>query len=120
MSEEQKYDYDLDALVVDAESAPPFRFKWRDEVWEMPLMNAMPFRDQLDLEEATVEESMGLIMGAEQFERFISEPISTGRMRDLIAAWQRFQGLEPGESRASSRSSKNTARPSKRTSRSGR
>ena len=116
MSDE--YDYDLDALVVDAENAPPFKFKWRDQVWEMPLMNAMLFRDQLDLEAATVEESMRLIMGEDQFERFIAEPISTGRMRDLIETWQRFQGLEPGESRASRRSSGNTARPSKRTSRS--
>src|SRR5262245_19477516 len=119
MSEDQ-YDYDLDALVVEAGNAPPFRFKWRDEVWEMPLMMAMPFNDQLALEGATVEESMALIMGAEQFDRFIAEPISTGRMRDLIATWQRFQGLEPGESRASSRSSANTARRSKQTSRSAR
>jgi hypothetical protein len=120
MSEEQKYDFDLDALVVDAENAPPFKFKWRDEVWEMPIMNAMPFRDQMDLETATVEESMELIMGEEQFRQFISEPISTGRMSDLIEEWHRFQGIKPGESRASRRSSGNTARPSKRTSRSGR
>ena len=118
MSDE--YDYDLDALVVEAEALPPFRFKWRDQVWEMPWMNAMPFRDQLDLENATVDQSMRLIMGDDQFERFIAEPISTGRMRDLIETWQRFQGLEPGESRASSRSSANTARPSRRTSRSAR
>jgi hypothetical protein len=126
MSEEEQYDYDLDALVVDAESAPPFRFKWRGEVWEMPLMNAMPFQDQMDLEEATVEQSMGLIMGEEQFARFMlagtpaKPPISTGRMRELIDQWHKFQGLTPGESRASRRSSGNTARPSKRTSRSGR
>ena len=118
MSDE--YDYDLDALVVEAENAPPFKFKWRDEVWHMPLMNAMPFRDQLDLEAATVEESMRLIMGEDQFERFIAEPISTGRIRGLIETWQRFQGLEPGESQASSRSSANTARRSRRTSRSAR
>jgi len=115
-----QYDYDLDALEVEAENSPPFKFKWRGEIWEMPLMYAMQFRDQLDLENATVEESMRLIMGEDQFDRFIAEPITTGRMRDLIAAWQRFQGLEPGESPASSRSSANTARRSKRTSRSAR
>lgn len=117
---EEQYDYDLDALVVEAENAPPFKFKWRDQVWEMPLMDALDFGDQLALEEATVERSMQLIMGEDQFTQLISEPISTGRMRGLIEAWQRHQGLEPGESRASSRSSKNTARRSKRTSRSGR
>lgn len=119
MTEEQ-YDYDLDALVVEAENAPPFKFKWRDRVWEMPLMDALEFSDQLALEEATVERSMELIMGEDQFTEFIAEPISTGRMRGLIKEWQAFQGLEPGESRASSRSSKSTVRRSKRTSRSAR
>ena len=117
---EEQYDYDLDALVVEAENAPPFKFKWRDQVWEMPLMDALEFSDQLALEEATVERSMELIMGEEQFAQFIAGPISTGRMRGLIKAWQKHQGLEPGESRASSRSSKNTVRQSKPTSRSGR
>jgi hypothetical protein len=120
MPDEETYDFDLDALVVEVETAAPFKFKWRDELWTMPLMFAMEFADQMALEDADVETSMRLIMGDDQFERFIAAPISTGRMRDLIAQWHKFQGLDPGESQASSRSSKNTARRSKRTSRSGR
>ena len=121
MSEpEHDYDYDLDALVLEVETAPPFRFKWREEVWEMPLMHAMEFTDQMELEQAGIEQSMRLIMGADQFDRFIAEPISTARMEGLIKAWNRHQGLESGESRASLRSSGSTARRSKRTSRSGR
>lgn len=117
---EEQYDYDLDAVKLEVENAPPFKFKWRDEVWELPLMEALDFSDQLALESATVEDSLRLIMGSDQFDRFTSEPISTARARNVIEAWQRHQGLEPGESRASSRSSKNTARRSKRTSRSAR
>jgi len=118
--EPDDYDYDLDALVLEVETAPPFRFKWRNEPWEMPLMQAMDFADQMALEEATVEQSMRLIMGSDQFDRLLAEPISIARMEGLIRAWHRHQGLEPGESRASRRSSGNTARRSKRTSRSGR
>lgn len=120
MSEEDDYDYDLDAVVVEAENAEPFRFKWRDQSWEMPTMDALDFSDQLALEQATVEESLRIIMGSDQFDRFIAEPISTGRARELIKRWRRWQGLDQGESRASSRSSASTARRSKRTSRSGR
>lgn len=85
----------------------------------MPLMMAMDFKDQLALESATVEESMQIIMG-DDFDRLVAEPISTGRMRKLIEAWHRHQGMEPGESLASPRSSANTARRSKPTSRSTR
>ena len=120
MSEVDEYDFDLDAVVVEAEDAEPFRFKWRDQSWSMPLMDALDFSDQLALENATAEESLRLIMGSEQFDKFIAEPISTGRARELIKRWRKWQGLDEGESRASSRSSASTARRSKRTSRSGR
>jgi hypothetical protein len=116
---EETFDYDLDALVVEEENAPPFRFQWRGEIFEMPLMMGMDFKDQLALEAATVEESMRLIMGGD-YDRLVQEPISIGRMKALIEAWHRHQGVEPGELVASSRSSVNTARRSKPTSRSTR
>ena len=113
-------DFDLDAVVVEAETAEPFRFTWKGETWELPLMDALEFADQIALESANVEDSLRLLMGDDQWERFIAHPISTGRARELIRRWQKWQGLEPGESPASSRSSRSTARRSKRSSRSGR
>ena len=121
-----EYDYDLDALVVEEENAPPFRFRWGGKMFEMPLMLAMPFEDQLALENATLQESMRVIMGSGAFDELMGtlgpdeRPLSTGRIKALIEQWHRYQGLEPGESQASSRSSANTAGRSRRTSRSGR
>ena len=120
MSDVDDYDFDLDSLVVEAEGSKPFVFRWREQSWEMPLMDALDLSDQLALENATVEESLRIIMGGEQWDRFIAEPISTGRTRALIKQWRKWQGLNEGESRASSRSSVSTARRSRRTSRSGR
>jgi len=124
---DERVDFDLDMLVVEDETAPPFRFRWGGQIFEMQLMAAMPLTEQLELQEMTTEQSMSQILGEDTFERLITtkggpagEPISTGRMRELIAAWHRHQGLELGESQASPRSSRSTVRRSKRTSRSGR
>lgn len=123
--EPEEFDYDLDALVVEEELAPPFRFRWGGKTFEMPLMLAMSLADQLDLESANANDSMRIIMG-DAFDDLMAakgpdgKPLSAGRAKGLIAAWLKHQGLEPGESQASSRSSANTARPSRRTSRSGR
>jgi hypothetical protein len=122
---EEEFDYDLDALVVEEESAPPFRFKWGGKPFEMPLMMAMPFEAQLALEEANITDSMQIIMG-DAFDELMATPgtdgelMSTGRAKGLFEAWHKHQGLDLGESKASSRSYGNTARRSKRTSRSGR
>lgn len=125
--EPDEVDFDLDLLTVEAEDAPPFTFRWGGKTFEMPLMMGMPFEDQLALERATVEESMRLIMGDATFDELVvtrggtdERPLSIGRMSELLTRWNRHQGLEPGESRASSRSSGSTARRSRRTSRSGR
>lgn len=112
--------FDLDAVEVEAESADPFRFRWRGEVYEMPLAAALDFTDQLALETASETESMRLILGDDQFDRLTTDPMSTGRMNVLLTQWLRHQGLKPGELPASSRFSANTVRRSKRTSRSGR
>lgn len=124
---DQRFDYDLDVLIVEEEDAPPFSFKWGGERFEMPLMMALPFADQLELEELTTEESMRQIMGDDDFTRLLTtkggpkgEPPSTGRMKALIEAWHRHQGLEPGESQPSPRSYGSTAGRSKPTSRSPR
>lgn len=124
---DERVDYDLDALVVEEEDAPPFRFRWGGKPFEMRLAGALPLSEQLSLEEMSTEDSMRLLMGEDSFSELVDtlggpdeRPLSTARMGELIRQWKRHQGLEPGESRASSRSSGNTARQSRRTSRSGR
>lgn len=113
-------EFDLDALELEDENADPFRFTFRGEKYEMPLMMQMDFSDQLALEDATLSDSLEIILGTEQFKRLLSEPVSTARMKALIERWQEFQGLEPGKSESSRRSSARMGGRSKRTSRSKR
>jgi hypothetical protein len=123
---EPEVDFDLDALVVEDEDAPPFTFKWGGKRYELPLMKQLPFHKQLLLETVTDLEAVSILVG-EELARELAETkgadgrtLSIGRFGELFNAWFKHQGLEPGESLASQRSSGNTARPSKRTSRSGR
>ncbi len=96
--------FDLDALEVEDEHKPPFRFAYRGDTFDLPVAAAMPWQDQVQLEKAGQLESLRLIMGDVQFERFRMLPMSAGRLGKLIEAWLKYQGLKPGESAASSRS----------------
>jgi hypothetical protein len=122
----QQFDYDLDALIVEDEDAPPWRFKWAGKVYEMALMATMPVQTQLDIEGAPIEDQMRLILGDVEFADLISvkgaggRAMTAGRMRDLVTAYMEHQGLVRGKSDSSPSSSGNTARPLKRTSRSAR
>lgn len=123
---DEQFDYDLDALVVEDEEAPPFRFKWGGRVFEMALLAALPVTVQTDLENATVEEQLRLVIGDDEYGELVTimgangRTMSTGRMRDLINAWLSHQGLAPGKSQPSSSSSVSTVRRSRPISRSGR
>lgn len=121
-----QFDYDLDALIVEDEDAPPFRFKWGGRVFEMALLATLPVQVQTGLEGATVEEQLRLVIGDDEYSELVSIPgpsgreMTAGRMRDLVKAWMSHQGLEPGKSQPSSSSSASTARRSRPTSRSAR
>jgi hypothetical protein len=123
---DEQFDYDLDALVVEDEDAPPFRFKWGGRVFEMALLATLDVQVQTDLEGASIEEQLRLVIGDEAYSELITikgaggRVMSTGRMRDLVKAWMAHQGLEPGKSPDSSRSSASMVRRSRPTSRSAR
>ena len=40
----EQYDFDLDAALVEEEDSEPFRFKWSGEVYELPLLAALPVK----------------------------------------------------------------------------
>lgn len=94
--------FDLDALEVEDESKPPFEFTYQGDKFTLPVAAAMPWQSQLALESANQRESLRLIMGDEQFDRFSALPMSSARLGKLVEAWLRHQGLNPGESPASS------------------
>jgi hypothetical protein len=89
--------FKLDALEVEGESGEPFTFETHGETFTMPLASAMPWQDQLALETATQMESLRLILGDEQFERFQKVPMSSARLGALLKQWMEHQGLQPGE-----------------------
>jgi hypothetical protein len=89
--------FDLDALEVEGEDAPPFEFTYKGEKFSMPTANAMAWQDQLALETATEAGALRLILGDEQYDRLAKLPMSSARMAKLITAWQGHQGLKPGE-----------------------
>lgn len=88
---------DLDALEVEGEDSPPFEFTYKGEKFSMPTATAMAWQDQLALEHADQLESLRLILGTEQFGRLQKLPMSAARLGALIEAWQKHQGLNPGE-----------------------
>jgi hypothetical protein len=89
--------FDLDALEVEGEDGKPFTFTYKGETYTMPVAAAMPWQDQLALEEADSRESLRLILGDEQFKRFQKQPMSTARFAALIEQWKKYQGIKTGE-----------------------
>lgn len=119
--------FNLDALLVEEEDAPPFTFVWGGKTYHMPLMPQLPFERQLALETATDLQAVGIILGddlandlADTLGGPDKRPLSIARFGRLLDAWFAHQGLERGKSPASSASSAPMVRPSRRTSRSGR
>jgi hypothetical protein len=89
--------FDLDSLDVEGENDAPFTFTYKGEKYTMPVAAAMPWQDQLALENATQLESLRLILGDEQFRRFEKAPMSSARLAALLGRWMSHQGLKPGE-----------------------
>ena len=54
--------FDLDAVVVEEEDAPPFQFTWGGDTYEIPIMAALPFDTQLALETATDLEAVTILL----------------------------------------------------------
>ena len=84
--------FDLKALEVEGEDAPPFEFEYKGEKFAMPAATAMPWQDQLALETADQLTSLRLILGEEQFKRFEKLPMSAARLGKLIEQWGDYQG----------------------------
>lgn len=107
--------FDLDALGVE-ETTEPFVFTFGGEEFKIPHhYDPRIFRraNQGDLAGALLA-----MIGAEQFDRLdkIDKPFDERHMTALFNAWASHDVTSVGEAKASSRSSKSTGRPSKRTS----
>lgn len=107
--------FDLDALAAEADSTP-FRFKFGGEEFEIPPMDIT--WAAIDGSQLSHVDMFKLLVGDEQWARItaskarLTEPLFVA----LLDKWMAHYGVTLGESRASRRSSKSTARPSKQTS----
>lgn len=112
--------FDLDALLDDNEEREPFAFKWDGEEYELPPVRDM--RAVGAISAGRIYDGLLLLLGPEQWARIQASPkvLSAPKLRKLLDAYSEYiDGLNVGESSASSSSSKSTARRSTRTSRSG-
>jgi hypothetical protein len=103
----------------------PFEFEWDGRDWALPhIMDtdlaSIPAADSGDIE--AVRESVALAFrysdDKSQAEAWRAAlPVPAVALFELFRDWHEWSGTKPGESEASSPSSKSTGRPSKRTSR---
>jgi len=122
--------YDLQQVY--AEKIRPFWFRWADRWWQLPHLKMVDFEvqakvesfealaekigDDVDAAKAEVNALFDLLMGDAQAADWRATARPVGMLFDMLRAWVKHSGAEPGESPASDGSSKSTGRPSKRTS----
>lgn len=128
--------FDLDAVVVESDDAPPFSFTWGGKAFELPPFMALPADRQIAVIDAVYSEEgidparllgvLRLVVGDDLIAELSAtlggpsnKPMSALRLMRLIGAWIETE-RDGGKSPASSPSSGATARPSKQTSRSAR
>lgn len=108
--------FDLDAVEHEA-TGEPFRFKFGGREFTLPP--SMDVRAVAMLTAGRLDDCLRLLMGEAQYEALVEVDavFDTGKLRALFDEYARHTGVTLGNFGASPRSSKSTARPSKRTSR---
>lgn len=97
--------FDLDAVEAEA-SGEPFEFTFGGRTYTLPHLKDIDRRvldaaDQGDI--AAMKEAFRTGLG-DDFEEFDAQPMKLGTLDALFRAWTEHSGLQPGESRASTRS----------------
>lgn len=107
--------FDLDAVAAESE-AEPFPFKFGGDVYELPAH--IDLRASVAWAEGHILDAFTLLLGEDQWQQIQDSDavLDDNQFLALMDAYQKHLGLRAGESKASSRSSRSTARPSKRTS----
>lgn len=113
--------FDLDRVLAEQADArgdlEPFTFVFDGEEYELPPVRDI--RAVSAIAAGHVYDGLAALLGPEQWERVQASPatLTSTAVRSLLDAYgEHIDGLNAGESSASSNSSTRTARPSKRTS----
>lgn len=103
---------DLDALEHEA-TEEPFTFTLGGQVYELHNPEDVDWQDNSELAEANENDLRPLVrmlLGEEQYAGFAENRVPLWKLGKLIDGYYEHHGLGPGESKASSRSAKNTKR----------
>lgn len=108
--------FDLDAVIAERDAKEPFAFTFDGAEYTMP--NDVDVRVIDLLMEGELAGALELLLGDEQWSAIVASPktLGTAALGDLVTAYFTHVGVDMGESSASTRSFKSTARPSKLTS----
>lgn len=109
--------FDLDKVIDEREAATPFTFTFDGHEYSMP--SDVDVRALELLSDARIHEAFEMLIGKDDWAQIVESPkvLGASALGSLIDAYMTHIGVgDVGESLASMRSLKSTARPSKRTS----
>jgi hypothetical protein len=106
--------FDLDALERDT-TPVPFRFTAGGQTFDLAGPSDLDWHALPTFQEGRVDQVLPHLLG-DQFDAFDQLDIPGWKLDQLLTAWGRHNGIDLGESQASSTSSAGTVRPSRRTS----
>lgn len=101
---------DVDAIMAERVEKPPYVFRFGGEIYNLPPR--ADFRAIAAMSQGELDKAMRLLMGQSQWERLQdAEAVFTDEtLKVVMDGYQAHMGEDLGESKASTRSSKNTAR----------
>jgi hypothetical protein len=107
--------FDLDALERD-DTAEPFRFTVAGQTFVFSAPGDVDWRFTEALERGSAVALVEALLGEEEYAAFHEIPLPAWKLNKLVEEWGRHNGVELGESAASSASSVTTAARSRPTS----
>lgn len=109
-ADDQPFDFNLDA-VEDEKDLRPWRVHYGGRRWEFKHPEAIDAWQVLAEDEANGEGQITAMisvfkvaLGEEEYAEFRKLPLPIGKLRKLFEAYQRYGGVEPGESEGSTAS----------------
>lgn len=103
-------DFDLDAVIAEREETPPFKFKFGGEWYTLPPRPDMVANTHLVA--GRLDEGFARLFGPSQWERIQKSDavLDDLGLLQLFEAYQEHIGEDLGESKASPKRSRNTAK----------
>lgn len=103
IKDDQPFDFNLDSVVSEIDLSP-FRVHFAGRRWEFRHMQDLDVWELVAAAEGgdtgAITQMFQIALG-DQIAEFRKIPLPQFKMKELFEAWQKFSGLEAGESQAS-------------------